>query len=101
MSPFTNDRYCYPGTDVLRNLENIRDQKTLDRFEADAVAANIVALTLNPIQAPFDVLRLRETHRRIFCSVYLWAGELRKEIGMMAKTRASGSRDPNRPSPCS
>jgi cell filamentation protein len=91
MSPFANDPYCYPGTDVLRNLGNIRDQKTLNSFEADAVAASIVALKLSPIQGPFDTHRLQETHRRIFGNVYPWAGELRKDIGIMAKTRPSGS----------
>jgi cell filamentation protein len=90
MSPFANDPYCYPGTDILRNLENIRDQKTLNSFEADAVAASLVALKLSPIKGPFDTLRLQETHRRIFGRVYPWAGEIRKDIGMMAKTRASG-----------
>ena len=90
MSPFANGPYCYPGTDILRNLESIRDQKTLNSFEADAVAASIVALKLSPITGPFNTFRLQETHRRIFGNVYPWAGEIRKDIGMMAKTRASG-----------
>ena len=34
MSPFANDPYCYPGTDVLSNREGIRDQNTLNQFEA-------------------------------------------------------------------
>jgi cell filamentation protein len=33
---------------------------------------------------------LQETHRRIFGNVYPWAGELRRGIGMMTKTRPSG-----------
>ena len=28
------DPYCYPGTTVLKNLLDIRDQDTLDAFEA-------------------------------------------------------------------
>ena len=39
MSGFANDPYCYPGTDILRNLEDIRDRKAPEGFEADAVAA--------------------------------------------------------------
>lgn len=88
MSPFANDPYCYPGTDVLINLENIRDQKILNHFEAQAASASIARLAINPIQGPFDVHRLQETHRRIFARVYPWAGELRKDIGLMAKNRS-------------
>jgi len=88
MSPFANDPYCYPGTDVLINLENIRDQKTLSHFEAQAASASIARLAINPIQGPFDIRRLQETHRNIFGRVYPWAGEIRKGIGLMAKERS-------------
>jgi cell filamentation protein len=88
MSPFPNDPYCYPGTDVLRNHESIRDQLTLDRFEADAVAISLVEFRRKPISGPFDARRLQETHRRIFGNVYPWAGEFRQGIGMMTKERS-------------
>ena len=32
------DTYVYPGTEVLRNKADIRDQAALDAFEADASA---------------------------------------------------------------
>ena len=32
------DPYCYPGTIVLKNLLDIRDQETLDEFEADYIS---------------------------------------------------------------
>lgn len=88
MSPSANDPYCYPGTDVLKNLEDIREKEALDRFESDAVAINLIDLRRNPIKGPFNVARLKETHRRIFSNVYPWAGEFRKGIGMMAKNRS-------------
>jgi cell filamentation protein len=88
MSPFANDPFCYPGTDVLINLENIRDQKTLTQFEAQTASVNIAQLAVNPIKGPFDARRLQETHRRIFANVYPWAGELRQGIGMMTKERS-------------
>ncbi len=91
MSPFANDPYCYPGTDVLINKGDYRTQAELNKFEADAVFLASAGLKSHPIQGPFGTLRLQETHRRIFGRVYPWAGELRKGIGMMAKTRASGS----------
>jgi cell filamentation protein len=88
MSPFGNDPYCYPGTDILKNLEGIRDRNALDRFEADATTASIIGLRQDPIQGPFDTRRLQETHRRIFGIVYPWAGEFRRDIGIMAKSRS-------------
>jgi cell filamentation protein len=88
MSPSARDPYVYPGTNVLINLEDIRDQKTLNHFEAQTASANIARLTVNPITGPFDIPRLQETHRRIFARVYPWAGEIRKDIGLMAKNRS-------------
>ena len=88
MSPFANDPYCYPGTEVLINLENIRDSETLAQFEVQTAATSIARLAIKPIKGPFDARRLKETHRRIFGNVYPWAGEFRKGIGMMAKTRS-------------
>jgi cell filamentation protein len=88
MSPSARDPYVYPSTNVLINLEDIRDQAALNRFEADAVAVDLINLKRNPIQGPFDILRLQETHRRIFGKVFPWAGELRKDIGMVAKNRS-------------
>ena len=88
MSPFPNDPYCYPGTDILRNLAELRDRAELEVFEADATVANLIDLRRNPIKGPFDVKRLKETHRRIFGNVYPWAGEFRQGIGMMTKNRS-------------
>jgi cell filamentation protein len=88
MSPFPNDPYCYPGTDVLRNIAEIRDPAELSVFEADAVAVNIIELRRCRITGAFDARRLKETHRRIFGSIYPWAGEFRQGIGMMTKERS-------------
>ena len=33
--PITQSLYCYPGTEVLINKENIRDAKALADYEAD------------------------------------------------------------------
>jgi cell filamentation protein len=88
MSPFANDPYCYPGTDVLINLENIRDQATLNQFEAQTASIGIGSLAIHPIEGPFNSKRLKETHRRIFGNVYPWAGEFRHGIGIMTKHRS-------------
>ena len=86
--PVSEEPYGYPGTDILRNLGEIRSREELEAFEADATVANIIELRRKPIKGPFDARRLKETHRRIFGSVYSWAGEFRTGIGMMAKTRS-------------
>jgi cell filamentation protein len=88
VSPFPNDPYCYPGTDVLINHGDRRVQSKLNKFEADAVFLAYAALQTRPIQGPFDASRLKETHRRIFGYVYPWAGEFRQGFGMMTKERS-------------
>ena len=78
MSPFSNDPYCYPGTDVLINHGDYHIQAELNKFEADAVFVANAALKVRPITGPFNAARLRDTHRRIFGNVYPWAGEFRR-----------------------
>jgi cell filamentation protein len=88
MSPAARDPYVYPGTNVLINNGDYRTQAELNQFEEDAVLLAFAAMKRRPIQGPFDVRRLQETHRRIFAKVYPWAGEFRKDIGMLAKNRS-------------
>jgi cell filamentation protein len=88
MSPAARDPYVYPGTNVLINNGDYHTQAELNQFEEDAVLLAFAAMKRRPIAGPFDVRRLQETHRRIFSKVYPWAGELRKDIGMMAKNRS-------------
>lgn len=81
------DPYCYPGTSILKNLGNHRNKKALEAFEKQIVAFNIQDLDITPIQEPFGKERLRETHRRLFDGVYVWAGQFRENIGRMTKYR--------------
>ena len=78
------DPYCYPGTSVLINLKDFRDQKALQDFEAQSTATAIAGLLSRPLKGPFDIARLRETHRRIFAHISAWAGAFRTGIGIMA-----------------
>lgn len=71
------DHYVYPGTEVLRNLADIRDQAALDAFEADATALRMLELVADPIQGDFDLKHLCAIHRHLFQDVYEWAGEIR------------------------
>jgi cell filamentation protein len=68
------DPYCYSGTTVLKNLLDIRDQATLDRYEAEITAARA--------ERPFpsgvlDTNHYCAFHRHLFQDVYHWAGHYR------------------------
>jgi cell filamentation protein len=66
--------YCYPGTDVLRNKEDIRDGEELERFERVASARRLETL---PHDLAITVDGFREIHRYMLQDVYDWAGEYR------------------------
>jgi cell filamentation protein len=68
------DPYVYPGTDVLRNKENIRDARELEAFERMATANRMETLSDN---TPVTAEGCREIHRYIFQDVYGWAGKVR------------------------
>ena len=75
--PDSSDPYTYPGTDVLRNLLDIRDLQQLAAFEANATTARLIELDAAPIEGRFDIAHLQAIHRHIFQDVYPWAGEFR------------------------
>ena len=68
------DPYCYPGTTILINRLDIRDQARLDSFEAE--------VTVERASQPLPAGRLsythyRAIHRHLFQDVYAWAGKTR------------------------
>ena len=68
------DPYCYPGTSVLKNRLNIRDQAVLDQFEA--------LITTQRSEEPLPIGQLGfehylALHRHLFQDVFDWAGSLR------------------------
>lgn len=69
-----SDPLCYPGTNVLINKADLRDQLELDEFE--------FAMYLSRAEEPLPDGRLdyehyRAMHRHLFQDVYHWAGEQR------------------------
>lgn len=70
----TPDPYCYPGTSVLINLADIRDQATLDAFEDDAATQR--AEEPSPA-GRLSVTHYKAIHRHLFQDVYPWAGKFR------------------------
>lgn len=75
--PESSDPYTYTGTDVLRNLLDIRDRNQLAAFEANATAGRLIELDATPVGGGFDLPHLKSIHRYIFQDVYAWAGEFR------------------------
>lgn len=71
------DPYVYPGTNVLKNLAEIRDSGSLQQFEAISTADRASELNFRPIAGRFDVIHLQRIHRHIFQDVYSWAGAFR------------------------
>ena len=67
----------YPGTDVLRNLRDVRNRDVLNQFEAEATSRRIRELEHRPIAGQLETLHLRAVHRYIFRDVYSWAGDFR------------------------
>ncbi len=69
--------YFYPGTDILINKLDIRDQETLDKRDAELSFERLVELYENPIEGSFNAEHLRNIHHYIFQDLYDWAGEYR------------------------
>jgi cell filamentation protein len=69
-----SDPLCYPGTNILKNLLDIKDPELLEEAE--------LALFLTRAEEPFpageiDVEHYLSLHRHLFQDVYEWAGEIR------------------------
>lgn len=75
--PESSDPYTYPGTDVLRNIPDIRDPQQLATFEANATTARLIELDASPLVGRFDAGHLKAIQRHIFQDVYRWAGQFR------------------------
>ena len=72
------DPYVYPGTNVLRNLRDIRDPARLSKFEVDMTTRHLGELEHKPKPGTLDTPHLQAIHRYIFQDVYPWSGRFRK-----------------------
>ena len=50
-----HDIYLYEGTDVLKNLLDIHDNKILNEAEADYVTYRLKEIAINPLLGAYDV----------------------------------------------
>ena len=81
----TEDPDCYPGTDVLVNKHNIRNQLELERVEAQFTSLAIASIEYIP--PPYTLDHLRSIHRMLFSDVYPWAGNIRRVDVSKGSTR--------------
>jgi cell filamentation protein len=81
------DPYINPETGVLRNLFGAKDLETLSQIEAEITVAVIATLNEHPIPGNFDLEHLQAIHKRLFASIYDWAGKLRTVEMAKDKTR--------------
>lgn len=72
-------KYCYPETNILINKQNIKNEKSLNVFEAEATRLRIAELKINPLKGDFNLSHLKNIHRYIFQDVYPFAGKIREE----------------------
>jgi len=68
------DPLCYPGTQVLRNKANIREQDDLDQFEQLMFESR--AEERLP-EGALDFTHYLALHHHYFQDVYCWAGDVR------------------------
>ena len=68
---------AYPGTDVLRNLQGLRDRDQLTALEVMVTTLALAGLEATRLPGQYDLAHLQPFHRQVFADVYPWAGELR------------------------
>jgi cell filamentation protein len=69
-----DDPYAYPGTTVLQNIPDIRDEETLQAFEVEISTLRAE----EPLPSGrFDPAHYCMVHYHLFQDVYTWAGQYR------------------------
>lgn len=74
----TQDRYCYPDSDVFINLLDIHAADLLAEAEAEFTAERYRTYEAPKLAlADFTLQHLKQLHRHLFQDIYAWAGEPR------------------------
>lgn len=68
---------CYPGTTVLENKFDIRDEAKLDEIESVIVSARNAEWLNEPEMDTFDFKHYKAIHHFLFSDLYDWAGRIR------------------------
>ncbi len=68
---------CYPGTTVLINKFDVRDEEKLNEIESVISSARYAEWLNAPQTSVFDFDHYKAVHRFLFSDLYEWAGEVR------------------------
>ena len=68
---------CYPGTSVLINKFNIRNEAKLNEVESVLVSARNAEWLSEPEVSTFDFFHYKAIHHFLFSDLYDWAGQVR------------------------
>ena len=68
---------CYPGTTILINKFDIRDEEKLSEIESVVSSARYAEWLNAPQATTFDFDHYKAIHRFVFSDLYEWAGEIR------------------------
>ena len=71
------DPYLYPDSEVLKNIFDVMDDKTLRGLEADYVVLRLSEIAVDEPINIFNFASLCGLHYRIFQDVFEWAGKPR------------------------
>lgn len=71
----TNDHYCYPGTNILKNKLNIQNLDDLEVAEREITAVTARRVIFK--HPPYDLSYMKLLHHQLFSELYDWAGEIR------------------------
>lgn len=74
-----NSKYCYQNSNTLINKLEIKDQLTLQKYEARITAAKLLALRQKGITGNFGKNHFVNIHKYIFEDIYPFAGKFRTE----------------------
>ena len=82
------DKYCYPGSDVMINLLQIEDAARLAEAEAEFTAVRYQSY-LSPVRPlqDFTFEHLQYLHFHLFQDLYSWAGKVREVELAKGRTR--------------
>jgi cell filamentation protein len=70
-------KYCYPGTNVLKNKLDIRDLDFLHQAERDYSSIRQAELVKKGVTGDFSMKHLCSIHKQLFQDIYTWAGKTR------------------------
>ena len=73
-----DDYYCYPGSTILKNRLDIKDEQMLIEKERRYTTLRSAELAAHPLKGELNADYLRNIHRFLFGEIYDWAGENRK-----------------------